>query len=720
MLAIVGGLWRRSATEARRAEAAYLFSLAQFQLEEYPSTAIAYAIASLELADNPEVRRLAVEALWRGPTEIRLPTRSPYSLEFSPDGRWLATADDEGGGKLWPSDGGPPTILEGSDVAMEIWFSPKGDLVASTMDTERRELGLWSVPEGRFLRSLALGDEGLTQVFRFSSNGDRLMTITETLTGGPRELDFRSWPVGGGEPDHLARLPYPRSSNYVLPAIDPTGSRLAWPDGHGVRIARLEGTTLRLAAATSVGHDRAIASLAFDPQGLQLASCDQAGAIRIWSLEGDTPELTHTLAGLGGRGTASLMFDPSGSMLAASGGFLWDLTAPPHTEPLRVGDSYGLAFSPDTSWLATGGGSVSLWPLARTYPRVLRGHEGAIAMLAFTPDGTRIVSTSADGSVRVWPLDNSSGERSRVLYQDEGAFAVPGWLTMAPDGSFVVTGNPLGQVIVRPLDGGPARELVGFTDVITSLAVGPQSRLVAAGSGNFIREEAIVRVWDLESGEVRFLDAGDGEPSYDMRFTGDGSLWIASGTKLRRWRLDGDRPSVVTEMDLSVPDGTEVFFDDLSQDSRLVLLGSDDGRLWTQDLITGGIHELTAHAERWSWAIFDTHDEIVVSVDEKGGIRVGPVTGEEAHLLQGTEREIRVVAISPDSRWIATGGADAAIHLWPMPDLSKPPLHTLPRDELIAKLKTLTNLRAVRDDESSTGWKIEVGPFPGWEEVPEW
>jgi hypothetical protein len=55
-----------------------------------------------------------------------------------------------------------------------------------------------------------------------------------------------------------------------------------------------------------------------------------------------------------------------------------------------------------------------------------------------------------------------------------------------------------------------------------------------------------------------------------------------------------------------------------------------------------------------------------------------------------------------------------------MPDLSKPPLHTLPHDELLAKLHSLTNLRAVRDEDSSTGWKVEVGPFPGWETVPTW
>jgi hypothetical protein len=55
-----------------------------------------------------------------------------------------------------------------------------------------------------------------------------------------------------------------------------------------------------------------------------------------------------------------------------------------------------------------------------------------------------------------------------------------------------------------------------------------------------------------------------------------------------------------------------------------------------------------------------------------------------------------------------------------MPGLDKRSLPTLPHDELIAKLKSLTNLRAVRDPESATGWKIEVGPFPGWATVPEW
>ncbi len=78
------------------------------------------------------------------------------------------------------------------------------------------------------------------------------------------------------------------------------------------------------------------------------------------------------------------------------------------------------------------------------------------------------------------------------------------------------------------------------------------------------------------------------------------------------------------------------------------------------------------------------------------------------------------IAISPDLRWVASAGEDGTLRLWPMPDLSKPPLHTLPHDELLAKLHSLTNLRAVRDPASDTGWTIEIGPFPGWREVPTW
>jgi len=52
--------------------------------------------------------------------------------------------------------------------------------------------------------------------------------------------------------------------------------------------------------------------------------------------------------------------------------------------------------------------------------------------------------------------------------------------------------------------------------------------------------------------------------------------------------------------------------------------------------------------------------------------------------------------------------------------LTKRPLHTLPYEPLLAKLKSLTSLRAVCDPSSDTGLKIEIGPFPGRMEASGW
>jgi WD40 repeat protein len=154
-----------------------------------------------------------------------------------------------------------------------------------------------------------------------------------------------------------------------------------------------------------------------------------------------------------------------------------------------------------------------------------------------------------------------------------------------------------------------------------------------------------------------------------------------------------------------------------------MIAGCWDGQITT--LLVGdsssgaALRRVTSHGDGVSAVAMDPAGERIATGDSSGAVRVGWATGEEPHLLLGHSDLVLAVAFSPDGRWIASASGDE-IFLWPMPGLSKPPLHSLPYDELIAKLGSLTNLRAVRDAASDTGWTIELGPFPGWRDVPTW
>ena len=148
--------------------------------------------------------------------------------------------------------------------------------------------------------------------------------------------------------------------------------------------------------------------------------------------------------------------------------------------------------------------------------------------------------------------------------------------------------------------------------------------------------------------------------------------------------------------------------------------GDDKPEIYWKDLASGESLHITSHGAKVNSMAIDPSDQWMLTGSIDGLVRIGPISGEEPHLLYGHRGLVRDVAVSPDGRWIASGGDDGTVRLWPMPDMSRPPLHTLPHDELIAKLHSLTNLRIIEDPETSTGWKLDYAPFPGWEEVPEW
>ena len=159
VLAVVIGFWRQSVREAHRADAANLVSLGQLELESYPSASVAHAIASLELAENPGARRLALEALWKGPTALLATEDFAWQCGFSPDGRRLVQAEylyadrDEGHLSIISADGSKEFLEHAHPEAANVYLSAisdTGHFVSSGSGADSTwEHILWSLPEGK-------------------------------------------------------------------------------------------------------------------------------------------------------------------------------------------------------------------------------------------------------------------------------------------------------------------------------------------------------------------------------------------------------------------------------------------------------------------------------------------------------------------------------------------------------------------------------------------
>jgi len=222
--------------------------------------------------------------------------------------------------------------------------------------------------------------------------------------------------------------------------------------------------------------------------------------------------------------------------------------------------------------------------------------------------------------------------------------------------------------------------------------------------------------------EVAVLELGEQPVEYSLQFISDDLLYSLSESGLLQWNITTGERMLLYE---GRSKGGVFQFVAVADGRRLVFIERENvkhsrGKVTLLELDTGTVTNLERFGDEVTGIAVDATGTFVATGDVDGEVRVGLLTGEEPHLITGHTGSVWSLAIDPKGRWIASGGNDTTVRLWPMPDLTKPPLHTLPREELITKLKTLTNLRVVRDPESATGWTLTHDPFPGWETVPTW
>jgi WD40 repeat protein len=122
----------------------------------------------------------------------------------------------------------------------------------------------------------------------------------------------------------------------------------------------------------------------------------------------------------------------------------------------------------------------------------LAGHASDITSCVFTPDGSKVITGSADNTLRLWDLP--TGE---TVHQFDGHTDDVFTCDISPDGVFAVSAGGDKTLRIWDLETGAERLiLLGHTNDIWGCAVSPDSQYVVSASW-----DNTIRVWSTSSGQ---------------------------------------------------------------------------------------------------------------------------------------------------------------------------------------------------------------------------
>jgi WD40 repeat protein len=529
---------------------------------------------------------------------------------------------------------------------------------------------VWNARTGERLLSLT-GHRGAVFDIAIAPDDRQVATCEFHVDGSSGKV--RTWDLASGQLLH-------EYETFGTMTIDysPSDSEIAVA-GIAGQLAILDAQNLRPIQSIHA-HSQLVTQLKYAPDGKSIATACRDGKVVVWNR--DNLQILHSFSMP--HDIRCVAFSPDGRYLAAGGydGILavWD-TADGFKQMIyqrtQTGPVLRLAFTPDAAMLAYNGPAGVVYfvdvPSGRT-ASMLRAHEYFSRGIAFSADGYHIATSGGllQKHVKIWDLP-------RVL-QPRHPIRVGGWVHDAcytPDGSKILlargrhVADAVGAHDVIVFDAKSQQRLLGYTQHtgdVRCVVTNATGTLAASGSNDHT-----IHVWDIETGDEQVVLAHHDSPVCGIAWNATTKTIVSFDQRGELFSCHSDTGAVVTRHTptSAAISAVRMINSPTPGSSTLFVTVSDDGlmSLWNSHQTTP-LLTVSAHEGAIRCLYVDPQSGLIATGSEDRTIGVWKLdTNASAqfnllHRLRGHASTVVSLAMSVDSRSLASVGAEGRVLLW--------------------------------------------------------